>query len=220
MESNDVHHTIEQGDEPALRALLAANPACAGARDGHGVSAVMKALYHRRRDFADLLRASAPPPDVFEAAALDDVARLGALLREDPSCAQAWSPDGGMALHFAAFFGATECARLLLQHGADPAVHATGFGHAAPIHSATASRSIAIVRMLLERGVPVDALQQGGWTALMSAAHSGDEPLAELLLDHSADPLKKADDGRDAVAMADQGGFGALAERLKSAARA
>jgi ankyrin repeat protein len=74
--------------------------------------------------------------------------------------------------------------------------------------------------MLLERGVPADAVQHGGWTALMSAAHRGDEPLVELLLDHGADPLKKADDGRDAVAMADQGGFGALAERLKSAARA
>jgi ankyrin repeat protein len=177
MESHDVHQAIEQGDEPTLRALLATNPACAGTRDGHGVSAVMKALYHRRRDFADLLRAGAPPPDVFEAAALDDVARLGTLLGEDPSRAQAWSPDGGTALHLAAFFGATECARLLLQHGADPALHATGFGQVAPIHSATASRSIAIVRMLLERGVPADAVQHGGWTALMSAAHRGDEPL-------------------------------------------
>jgi len=219
MESHDVHLAIEQGDEASLRAMLARDPSRAGERDARGVSAVMKALYHRRRDFADLLRSSAPPSDVFEAAALDDAVRLGTLLREDRERAKAWSADGGTALHFAAFFGATESARLLLQHGADAAVHATGFGNVAPLHSATASRSIAIVRMLLERGVPVDAVQHGGWTALMSAAHRGDEPLAELLLDHGADPLKKAEDGRDAVAMAQQGGFAALADRLRSAAR-
>jgi ankyrin repeat protein len=217
MESHDVHQAIEQGDEPALRALLAEDPARAGTRDGHGVSAIMKALYHRRRDLADLLRTCAPPPDVFEAAALDDVARLGTILREDPASANAWSADGGTALHFAAFFGATECARLLLQHGADPAVHAQGFNNVAPIHSAAASRSIAIVRMLLERGAPVDAVQHGGWTALMSATQRGDEALTELLLDYDADPFKPMEDGRDAIAMAEQGGFGALAERLRSA---
>jgi ankyrin repeat protein len=219
METIDVHQAIEQGDEAALRALLAEDPARAGARDTQGVSAVMKSLYHRRRDLADLLRASAPAPDVFEAAALDDVASLRALLRADASLARAWSPDGGTALHFAAFFGASECARLLLQYGADAAVHATGFGNVAPIHSAAASRSISIVRMLLEHGAPVDAAQHGGWTALMAAAHRGDEPLSELLVEHGADPMRRADDGRDAVAMAEQGGFDALAERLKKAAR-
>jgi len=154
---------------------------------------------------------------VFEAAALGREDRLGALLAEDPARARAWSADGATALHFAAFFRQPGCARLLLERGADASVHAPGFGHAAPLHSATASRSIEVVRLLLARGVPVDAVQDGGWTPLMSAAHGGDEALAELLLDHGADPLRKADDGSDAVGKAEEAGHVALAARLRAA---
>jgi ankyrin repeat protein len=215
MMAEDVHQAIESGDETALRTMLQADPMHASARDARGVSPIMKALYHRRRDLADLLRAAAPPPDVFEAAALGDMLRLDTLLRDDPSLALAWSSDGGTALHFAAFFGHEPCARLLLEHGADPTLVAPGFGDVTPLHSAAASRSIGVARLLLARGAPVDAEQHGGWTALMSTAHRGDEAFTELLLDHGADPRKRAHDGRDAIAMAEEAGFTALAERLR-----
>jgi ankyrin repeat protein len=219
MSAVEIHQAIEQGDEPRVRALLAADPTLAGARDARGVSAVMKALYHRRRPLVDLLLASAPPPDVFEAASLGREERLAALLGDDPALALAWSPDGATALHFAAFFGQVECARLLLEHGADPAGHANGFGGVAPLHSALASRSYEVARLLLEKGAPVDAVQEGGWTALMAAALHGEEALAELLLDHGADPLKKADDGSDAVSKAEGAGHGGLAARLRAVTR-
>jgi ankyrin repeat protein len=217
MSATGIHQAIEAGDGEQVRVLIAAHPELAGARDGDGVSAVMKAVYYRRSELLEPLLASAPPLDVFEAATLGRADRLATLLDADPSCAHAWSSDGGTALHFAAFFKQPGCARLLLERGADASVHARGFGHAAPLHSAAASRSHEIVRMLLDRGAPVDDTQEGGWTALMSAAHSGDRELVELLLAHGADPLRKANDGSDAGDKAEQAGFGDLAARLRAA---
>jgi len=217
MDATEIHQAIETGDAGRVRALLAHDPKHAEARDANGVSAMMKAVYHRRTELLEPLIAAAAALDVFEAAALGRADRLSALLDAEPSCAHAWSSDGGTALHFAAFFRQPDCARLLLERGADASVHARGFGHVAPLHSAAASRCHEIVRMLLERGVPVDATQAGGWTALMSAAHSGDRELAELLIAHGADPRRKADDGSDAGDKAEQAGFGDLAARLRSA---
>lgn len=220
MTNPEIHQAIEAGDVARVRALIAAEPHTAAARDPNGVSAVMKAVYHRRTELIESLRSVAPPLDVFEAATLGNEERLRELLAADPACARAWSGDGGTALHFASFFRQPGAARLLLESGADASVHASGFGRVAPLHSAAASRSHEIVKMLLERGVPVDAVQEGGWTALMSAAHSGDRALADLLLAHGADPRRKADDGSDAGDKAEEKGFSELAARLRAAERA
>jgi ankyrin repeat protein len=218
MASIEIHQAIEAGDADRLHALLASQPEWAAARDANGVSAVMKAVYYRRAAMLDALLAAAPPPDVFEAAALGREDRLAALIDADPSCVHAWSADGGTALHFAAFFRQPGCARLLLDRGAEVAVHARGFGRVAPLHSAAASRSHEIVTLLLDRGAPVDDVQEeGGWTALMSAAHSGDRQLVELLLARGADPHRTAHDGSDAAAKAEEKGFSELAARLREA---
>lgn len=219
MSANEIHQAIEAGDESRMHALLAADRALAGARDANGVSAVMKAVYYRRTALLDALRAAAPPPDVFEAAALGDEEQLRKRIDADPSCVHAWSADGGNALHFAAFFRQPRAARLLLDRGADASVHARGFGNVAPIHSAAASRSRDIVEMLLDRGAPIDDVQQGGWTPLMSAAHNGDRELVELLLARGADPHRTADDGSDAAAKAEEKGFTEIAARLRGAAQ-
>lgn len=214
---SEIHQAIEAGDEQRIRDLLAADGGLAGARDANGVSAVMKAAYYRRTELIDVLLASGLQLDVFEAAALGRVDQLGSLIDSDASCMSAWSGDGGQALHFAAFFKQPGCARLLLERGAGASVHARGFGRVAPIHSAAASRSHEIVAMLLDHGAAIDAVQEGGWTALMSAAHSGDGELVELLLARGADPMRKADDGSDAAAKAEEKGFTEIAARLRAA---
>ena len=218
MTNPEIHQAIEAGDVVRVRTLIAAEPDAAAARDANGVSAVMKAVYYRRTELIDPLRNAAPALDVFEAAALGNEERLRELIAADPACVRAWSGDGGTALHFAAFFRQPGAARLLIERGAEVAVHARGFGRVAPIHSAAASRSREIVQMLLERGAPVDDVQEGGWTALMSAAHSGDRELAELLLAHGADPRKKAEDGSDAIGKADEAGHTDLADQLRAVA--
>src|SRR5258705_1290577 len=217
MNATEIHQAIEAGDGERVRGLLTEHPEVGGARVGSGGPAVMTAVSPRRPELLEPLLASAPPLDVFEAATLGREDRLAALLDADPSCTHAWSSDGGTALHFAAFFKQPGCARLLLERGADASVPARGFGHAAPLHSAAASRSHEVVQMLLNRGAPVDGTQEGGWTALMSAAHSGDRELAELLLAHGADPRCKANDGSDPGDKAEQAGFRDLAARLRGA---
>jgi ankyrin repeat protein len=48
-------------------------------------------------------------------------------------------------------------------------------------------QTLATVRLLLELGVPVNAQNLDGQTALMGAAHKGRSDVVQLLVDHGAD---------------------------------
>src|SRR5881392_3848923 len=102
MTAADLLAAIDAADAAGVAAALAAEPACAAARDGDGVSATMHALYRGRGDLAELVAAVLPALDVFEAAALGRIDRLRDLLAADPSLALARSPDGFTALHYPA----------------------------------------------------------------------------------------------------------------------
>jgi ankyrin repeat protein len=165
-------------------------------------SELMLARYRGDMVAVERLRADGRELDVHEAAAVGDTPRLAALLLEDRALVDAWSADGAQPLHFAAFFGYPEACRLLLEQGADPAIHAQGFNRVAPINAAAASDAkphevaTEIVGMLLERGADADAAQGGGATALHSAALTRNDALARLLVEHGADPDRAMDDGR------------------------
>ena len=74
----------------------------------------MRSRYRFDRATTDALLAVDPELDVFEATALGYIDRLRERLDEDPARAVAFSADGFTALHFAAFFGKAEAARVLL----------------------------------------------------------------------------------------------------------
>src|SRR5687768_6491996 len=76
---------VKAGDADALRAILERDPAAAGARADGGDSPLLIALYHGRRDLAELLLAHGRQPDAFEAAALGDTEILRAALDAEPS---------------------------------------------------------------------------------------------------------------------------------------
>ena len=211
-----MHRAIEAGDGERVSALLAADASLAGARDAHGVSAILKAIYYRRVALLPLLLGADPPLDIFEAAALKRDDRVRELLAVDPGLASGWSPDGYTPLHLAAFCDAPECARLLLEKGAAPAAVARNPMMVQPLHSAVSSRSQATVRLLLEAGVEVDARQQQGWTPLHGAAHAGDVELVTVLLDAGADRTLVPDSGKDAAALADEAGHAAVVKLLRS----
>ncbi|HET7555701.1 MAG TPA: ankyrin repeat domain-containing protein [Gaiellaceae bacterium] len=145
-------------------------------------------------------RALLPPDEdvsVFEAAAFGRNERLRAILGDDPSQATAFSDDGFTALHLAAFGRQEEAARLLLEAGADPNALATSeFARVPPLGTAAFVRSVPLARLLLDSGAAVDGRAEGGFTALHSAAQTGDEELARLLLERGADPTLATDDGR------------------------
>jgi ankyrin repeat protein len=193
---------VTSGDGAALAALLTREPALAAARDEHGVSALLLAVYHRQPAARDALLAAGAPVGAPEAAALGDVARLGALLAADPAALDARGGDGFTPLHLAAFFGGAAAVRLLLAAGAAPDADTANTFGVHPINSAAAVGDRESVRALLEAGADANARAAGGFTPLHAAAHHDDAELARLLLAHGADPSLSTDDGKIARTLA------------------
>ena len=214
-EAAEVIQAVQSGDAERLRALLAKAPSLAAARDPQGVSAIMHALYRRRKDLLDLLLAARPNLDIFEATSAGDRERVAELLRQDSGLARAWSADGFTALHFAAFFGQEANAVQLLQHGADVSAQARNPMKVIPLHSAAAAHSVPLVRVLLEHGATPNARQEQGWAALHEAAQNGDRVMVELLLKHGADPSLANDAGTKAIDLATTKGHAEVAKLLQ-----
>jgi ankyrin repeat protein len=210
---------VKAGDLGHVRERLAQDRTLAGSRDAAGVSMVLLALYHRQREVADAILEAGPPLDVFDAAATGRLDRLRDLLAQDRFAANAWAADGFFPLGLACFFRQPEAARLLLEAGADVRAAARNPMRVTALHAAAAARLTPLVRLLLDHGADVDALQQSSFTALHAAAQHGDVEMVDLLLARGADPRRRSDDGKDAAAHARAGGHQALAERLDAAAR-
>ena len=204
--SERLHAAIAAGDEEAVRGLVDARPELAGERNAAGLSPLLQALYNGKRDLVDVLLDANPPLDVFDAAAVGRVRGLEELLAGDAELARAWSPDGFTALHYAAFFGEAESARLLLESGAEVGVVARNENiHVTPLHSAAAGAHAEIVRLLLEHGADPNAAQDGGATPLHSAAQNDDRESVEALLAAGADPTRTTDEGKRPADLAGDG---------------
>lgn len=208
---------IEAGDANLVRSMAAAEPSLASARDGQGVSALMRARYRLDRTLVDAVMSANPAIDVFEAASIGDVERLRELLDGDPSLANAFSADGFTALHFPAFFGGAEAARLLVHHGADVNAHGRGWMTGTPLNSAAAGGHADVARVLLDSAADPNARQASGWTPLHSATHNGDLELVELLLGRGADPAATNDDGATVLSMAEEEGSAEVVGRIRAA---
>jgi ankyrin repeat protein len=183
------------------------------------LSPLMQALYEGRTAEAQALAATRSDLDVHEAAAIGDVERLRAVLDEDSALANAWSVDGFTPLHFAAFFGHPDAAKLLVERGADLEARSTNEQFAldaAPLHSASAAGQLEVCRVLLDAGADVNAVQHGGYTALLDAAANGNEELVAYLLERGADSNARLNDGRVAADLASSAGNRELAAKLAS----
>jgi len=197
----------EAGDEAEVERLIEVDPELARARGADGISAILRARYHGHAWVAERIADAAGELDLFEAAALGRVGRVGEILAADPEAVRSVAPDGFTALHLAAFFGHLETAAVLLEDGAEVDAEAANPSHVRPLHSAAAGGHAAIVALLLERGADPDARQHGGYVPLHSAAAQGDVVSVRLLLEHGADRDLRTDDGRRAadLAAADDG---------------
>jgi ankyrin repeat protein len=203
------------GDLARVRGLLAADPSLANARDASGTSVLLLALYHGRRDVAQVLLEHGPRLDVFEAAAAGRLERVRELLDADPGLLDAYAPDGFYPLGLACFFGHPEVAELLLARGADVNRASRNAMRVTSLHAAVATNQVRIAKALLARGADVDARQQQGWTPLHGAAAEGKLELVALLLAHAADPNARSDDGKTPLASALERHQAAAAEVLR-----
>jgi ankyrin repeat protein len=210
---------VKDGDASLVTELVAADPALAMSRDATGVSALMLARYRADRPVTDALLLADPELDVYESAALGYVDRLRERLGEDPSLATARSADGFTALHFAAFFGKPEAARILIEAGAPVDAFAENEIRVQPLHSAAASRDLEVSRLLLAAGADVNARQEGGFTPLHAAAQNGDPEMVELFLSARADPKATTDAGETPAKTAEAAGHLDVATRLRAMER-
>ncbi len=193
---------IQRGDAAAARTLLAAEPGLARARNEARVSALLFAAYCGRGEIARELSRDRSDLDIFEAAALGRTARIAELLRQDPSAANACSPDGFSPLGLAAFFGRLDVLEALIAAGADVNAAAKNAMRVRPLHSAVANRdpdvAFAAAEMLIAAGADVNAAQHGGWTPLHQAAAQRNARLVQLLIARGASPAETSDDGKTA----------------------
>ena len=182
-------------DRDLVRQIIDADPALARAQNNDRLPVLQWARFIGDRGILDTLVAAGPPLDVFDAASIDEVHALTAALAATPDAALAYSHDGFTALHFAAFYGAPQAARLLLDAGARVDAVTRNFLENMPLHAAAAGGHSGICRLLLERGADVNAAQHGGFRPLHAAAQHGDAEMTRLFLDHGADVSLANDDG-------------------------
>jgi len=159
------------------------------------MSELLEALYRGDRNRVDEVLAGDPELDVFEAAALGRSDRLGRLLEQDASRANAFGDDGFHPLGLACFFGHVDAARVLLAHGADANLLSRNEHiQTAAIHAAAASNQevsdeatrYELVKLVLEHGADPNLAQGGGFRAIDAARQNGDTQVEQLLVEHGA----------------------------------
>ncbi|MEM8931652.1 MAG: ankyrin repeat domain-containing protein [Acidobacteriota bacterium] len=170
-------------------------------RDGSGSTAILLAVYHGLDEMLGVLLRSEVELDLFEAAAVGDAGRVGALIAEDPQGLVAASGDGFPALTLACHFGHEEAAGVLLDAGASVTRPAENPSRVQPIHASLAHRGDGalvgrLVARLLAAGADVEAEQAGGFRPLHQAAGRGDVALVRQLLDAGAESAPEADLGQ------------------------
>lgn len=181
-------------------------------------SPILDAVYRSQRDVLARLLAERPSLDIFEAAAVGDVARVRELIDADPTLVNAYAADGFHPLGLAAFFRHADVVRLLIARGADVAAPARSRLAVTALHSAVATDAapvdMDIVRALLDAGAPVNVPHLGGGTPLHTAAFTGNAEVARLLLERGGDASLRTDDGKTAADIARERGHADLAREL------
>jgi ankyrin repeat protein len=119
---------------------------------------------------------------------------------------------GETALMMAALAGRLEWVKRLVDQGA--ALHQPGWS---PIHYGAAGPEPEVVRYLLDKGAPIDALSLNGTTPLMMAAQYGAIDGATLLLARGANPTLRNSQGFTATDFAERADRDRLARAIDAA---
>ncbi len=210
---------VKRGATTEIAAWVEEEPQIAESRDAQGVSALLWSIYSGQTLVRDFLR-SGLDLDLPEAAALGDSARLAQLLGVDPALAKqranTRSADGWPLLHLAAAFADAATVRLLLDAGADAQQVAQTPMRNQALHAVLAlSKDPKVIRLLIERGADVNAIQTAGYRPLHEASAAGRTDLVQMLLDAGADRTVRCDRNKTPADYATERGHTAVATMLK-----
>jgi uncharacterized protein len=171
---HEIFQLIDQDDAAGIGDLLVRDPTAVAARDEAGASPLAHALYRGRQAAFDAIRASAKLDDPWD--------RLLAGETDGLPAPDAWSSDGFMPLHLAAFAHNAPAARVLLEQGADPNVVArASFARVTPLGTCAFANEPEVARLLLAHGADPSLAEEEGATPLAVAEANGYAELVELL---------------------------------------
>jgi ankyrin repeat protein len=193
---------IKGGDLARVKEMISADGSLVNAKTGAGESAVLTAVYHGRKEIADLLVARGATLTIFEACAAGELERIERLLDEEGASVNGYSDDGWTPLHLAAFFGHTKVAEILLAHDADVAARSRNSNGNTPLHAALAANRRMVVGLLVGHGADVNASDAAGWRPLHLAAFNNNLESMKTLIAQGADVALAKADGTTALSMA------------------
>jgi len=196
---------IKAGELDRVKAMVSATPSLVNARGDAG-SAILTAVYHRRKEIANLLVARGAELTLFEACAAGELERVERFVAEKTIDINAHSDDGWTPLHLAAFFGHAKVVELLLAHGADTAPRSTNPNANTPLHAALAANQKMVAGLLIGHGADVNAADGGGWRPLHLAAANNNLDALKTLIAQGADVGATNREGLTAVQLAEQKG--------------
>ena len=184
----------------AMAKLLLDNGADLNALDGHSSATPLRwaasNLWDHSPSRMDLVKylesKGASEPDIYFAAAVGDVARLGTILAGDSTLVNKRSDKndvlfGGAApLQIAAYTDQLDAVKFLLDHGAD--VHdRSEWSNTESIEKAAWTGGADVVALLLDRGATVNGTDRDfTHSPLYNAATSGHAEVVKILLAHGA----------------------------------
>jgi ankyrin repeat protein len=204
-----LHVAAAAGNGSACKMLLAAkaNP---NVKDNQGRLPVQLAANEDYPKVVRLLVAEkSEVPDVFVAATVGNVERMGELLKKNAEAVKLRNQDGLTPLHVAVREGHRPAVEALIAAGADvkavdePKGKYRSSNGWTPLHYASMVGRTAIAKLLLEKGADVNAADRRGKdTALHFAAFGGHAELVRLLLDRGADRNVKDSEKRTPLDLA------------------
>jgi len=214
--ATELFAAIRAGDAAAVRALLDAQAGLAATKNEQGQSPVLAAVYSGRSEIRDLLIARGTALEFHEAAAAGQLDRVKELVARNADLAKSYSPDGFPVFALAAVFGHLPVARYLFEKGANVNAAATnGTGYTA-LTGAVTSGHKEIAAWLLENGADPNYRYGPGYSPLLAAAANGRLEIVKTLLQHGADLHAKANDGKTALAIAEERKHRGIAAFLRS----
>jgi ankyrin repeat protein len=217
-QTKDLFTAIRGGDLNAVRAILDGAPALASAKNEQGQSAILAAVYNGRTEIGDLLISRGADLELHEAAAAGQIDRLKHLVDANPDLSRSYSPDGFPIFALACAFGHLPVAMYLFEMGALVDAAATnGTGYNA-LTGAVAGGRAEITDWLLQNGADPNYRYGAGFTPVLTAAANGHLEIVKMLLLHGADLHAKTNDGKSAVAIAEERKQAKVADFLRSRA--